>query len=216
MEKTLRKTGIFLTALIVLYSCVSSPESSDERYNEYMKKLSFEEKSINTFKNTLVVFSGSMALAFSSVFKEQIPTFEIAFNEELDEKKLREIDSLIAKLGTRLTLQLEQVMEHMDKNFVELSQENLNIYNKIFLYDLMKDGVAITEKYELPAGFRPLSQYLTPAELKRYIIKVSVHSENTKDPVIKTYKELFEWFQKAGDELQKDAEINDFMKGLKN
>ena len=53
------------------------------------------------------------------------------------------------------------------------ASNRISLYQKMFMNDLIRDGIAITEKYELPYGFRPLCLPLSDKEIKRYILKVT-------------------------------------------
>jgi hypothetical protein len=207
---------LFLTAIVLLMSCAGNPETSKtDNEKTGNKSLSLDEKALNTFKNTTMVFSGSMILAFSDAFKDESGIFDGAFDEELTDEDVAELDRQIASLNEQTLQSMDEMMKKMDAAFNDLSKENLPIYKKMFLKDIMKEGVAITEKYDLPNGFRPLSQDLTPKEIKRYIIKVTTDAEDMDDPIIKTYMELFEWFQLVDQEFNNDPEIQEFLQSIR-
>ncbi len=212
MKNTCKNFGILLLVCSLIVSCAGNPDAKKEE--KKVKKLSLDAKAKNTFKNTTVVFTGAMVIAFSDVFRGQAEAFTDAFNSELDEEGIKNLDEQIAGFGEEVIQPLDEMIMQMDQAFDEMAKENINVYEKMFLHDLMKEGVAITEKYELPNGFRPLSQDLTQEEIKRYIVKVSTDGQNTEDPVIKTYIELFEWFQKVGEEFNADPEIQSFMRSM--
>jgi hypothetical protein len=214
MKKTIRNFGILTLVCCLIFSCTGNPDAKKEETK--VKKLSLDTKAKNTFKNTTVVFTGAMVLAFSEVYKGQAEAFAEAFNSELNEEDLKVLDEQIAGLGNEVIQPLEELIVKMNEAFDEMAKENITVYEKMFLHDLMKEGVAITEKYELPAGFRPLSQNLSQDEIKRYIVKVSSDGQDQDDPIIKTYMELFEWFQKVGEEFNADPEIQSFLKSMKD
>lgn len=214
MKNTIRNFGILAIACSILISCANNSDVKKEETK--VQKLTLDTKAKNTFKNTTVVFTGAMVLAFSEVYKGQAEAFAKAFNSEMDEGDLKLLDEQIAGLGEEVIQPLEEMIVNMDEAFDEMAKENIGVYEKMFLHDLMKEGVAITEKYELPAGFRPLSQNLSKEEIKRYIVKVSADGQNQEDPIIKTYMELFEWFQKVGQEFNSDPEIQSFMKSMQD
>ena len=219
MKQVIKSAGIAMVACAFLFSCAGNPEAGKEKEEktkkEKKKALTLDQKARNTFKNTTAVFSGSMLLAFNQIFKEQATTFGEAFEGDMDEAAVKELDEKIAGLGEEVLQPLEEMIFVMDSAFDNLAEENLTIYEKMFLHDVMKEGVAITEKYDLPAGFKPLSHDLTDQEIKRYIVKVTSDGEDMEDPVIKTYMELFEWFQKVGEEFNADPEIQSFLEGLR-
>jgi hypothetical protein len=212
MKNTFRNFGILALISSLIFSCIGNPEKKKEEVK--VKKLTLDAKAKNTFKNTTVVFTGAMVLVFSEVYKEQAEAFAEAFNSEMNEEDIKNLDEQIAGLGNEIIQPLEEMIENMDEAFDEMAKENINVYEKMFLHDLMKEGVAITEKYDLPTGFRPLSQNLTKEEIKRYIVKISTDGQNLDDPIIKTYMELFDWFQKVGEEFNSDPEIKSFMQRM--
>lgn len=213
MKNTFRNFGILALISSLIFSCIGNPEKKKEEVK--VKKLTLDAKAKNTFKNTTVVFTGAMVLVFSEVYKEQAEAFAEAFNSEMNEEDIKNLDEQIAGLGNEIIQPLEEMIENMDEAFDEMAKENINVYEKMFLHDLMKEGVAITEKYDLPTGFRPLSQNLTKEEIKRYIVKISTDGQNLDDPIIKTYMELFDWFQKVGEEFNSDPEIKSFMQRMR-
>lgn len=217
MKQKTMKTGTLVLIIIFLIGCMGSPEGkADKAKSRSVKKaLTLDQKAQNTFKNTTIVFTGSMVLAFSDAFKGQAQAFADAFVTEMDEESIKTLDEQIAGLGEQTLKPLEEMITHMDDAFDNMAKENLTVYEKMFLHDVVKEGVAITEKYDLPTGFRPLSQNLNRNELKRYILKVSADGQNTEDPIIKTYIELFEWFQKVSEEFNADPEIQSFMESFK-
>lgn len=216
MKQNVRTVGVFLLAGILAFSCAGNPDTGKAKKTEKEEKtLTLDQKARNTFKNTTVIFSGSMVLAFSETFRTQADAFAGAFDTELNKEDLDRLDDQIAGLGDDVMSPLEEMMNQMDEAFDDLSEENLTIYEKMFLHDIMKEGVAITEKYELPAGFRPMSQNLTRDEIKRYIIKLSTDGEDMDDPIMKTYMELFEWFQKVSTTFEQDPEIQTFLRGIR-
>lgn len=212
MKNTFRNFGILTLISSLIFSCIGNPDAKKEETK--VKKLTLDTKAKNTFKNTTVVFTGAMVLAFSEIYKGQAEAFAEVFNSEMNEEALKNLDELIAGLGNEIIQPLDEMIVNMDEAFDEMAKENINVYEKMFLHDLMKEGVAITEKYDLPNGFRPLSQNLTKQEIKRYIVKISTDGQNQDDPIIKTYMELFEWFQKVGQEFNSDPEIKSFMKRM--
>ena len=212
MKEFAKKTGLLAFTLILLTSCGVNPEGKDKKS---AKELTLDQKALNTFENTTIVFTGSMVVAFSNVFKGQAEAFSNTFAAGLNKENIKALDEQIAGLGEQVINPLENLITHMDSVFNEMTKKNRTIYEKMFLHDVMKEGVAITEKYELPDEFRPLSQNLSMDELKRYILKVTADSQNTDDPIIKTYIELFDWFKKVGKAFEKDTEIQNFMKGLR-
>ena len=219
MKQLVKNLGTILLAAALLLSCAGDPgakgtkETADK--TKKAKSLSLDEKAKNTFKNTMVIFTGAMVLAFSDMFKDQAEAFSEAFNAEMNEADLEELDLKISEMKDGSMSQLEEMIDKMDSAFDDLAKTNITIYEKMFLHDVMKEGVAITEKYDLPAGFKPLSHDLTDQEIKRYIVKVTSDGEDMEDPVIKTYMELFEWFQKVGEEFNADPEIQSFLEGLR-
>ncbi len=212
MKRTFNYSISLFLALYLIVSCTSNPAAKKEV--KKVKKLSLDEKAKNTFKNTTVVFTGAMVIAFSEVYKGQAEAFADAFNSELNEEDIKYLDEQIAGLGEEVNQSLDEMIVQMDQAFDEMAKENLSVYKKMFMHDLMKEGVAITEKYELPNGFSPLSQNLTREEIKRYVVKISTEGQNAEDPIMKTYIELFEWFQKVGQEFNTDPEIQAFMKSM--
>ena len=212
MKNTFRNFGVLVLTIGLIFSCGRNPDQKKELTK--IKKLPLEEKAKNTFKNTTIVFTGAMVLAFSEVYSGYTQSFSEAFNSEMNNEDLKVLDEQIAGLGNEVIQPLEDLISGMNEAFDDMAKENLSIYEKMFLHDLMKEGVAITEKYELPNGFRPLSQDLSPEEIKRYIVKISTDGQKEDDPIIKTYMELFEWFQKVGEEFNSDPEIRSFMKSM--
>jgi hypothetical protein len=206
MTHLFKACSIVLTAGII-FSCSTGEQK--------VKSLSLDEKAKNTFKNTTMILSGSMVLAFSDFFKGQSEAFAGIFDQEMDDQALAELDSKINGLGDATMQKLDEMMDEMDAAFDDLKKSNLPVYKKMFLHDLMQEGVDITEKYELPKGFRPLSQNLSREEIKRYILKVTTSADNPEDPIIKTYMELFEWFQKVGEEFNADQEIQNYLKSIR-
>ena len=212
MKNTYRNFGILTLICSLIFSCISNPDAKKEEAK--VKNLTLDTRAKNTFKNTTVVFTGAMVLAFSEVYKGQAEAFAEAFNSEMNEEDIKNLDEQIAGLGNEIIQPLEEMIINMDAAFDEMAKENITVYEKMFLHDLMKEGVAITEKYDLPTGFRPLSQNLTKEEIKRYIVKISTDGHKQDDPIIKTYMELFEWFQKVGQEFNSDPEIKSFLQRM--
>lgn len=214
MKQFTLTSGAFLIIIALLSACTGNPETKEQK-TETTKKLSLEQKTRNTLENTIIVFSGSMLVVTSSHFRDHTQAMAEIFDSELNNENLKVLDEQIANLGEETINSLEKMMADMDAAFDTLEKENLTVYEKIFLHDIMKEGVTITEKYKLQEGFRPLSQNLTQDELKRYILKVTVDGEDSEDPVIKTYIELFGWFQKVGQELSSDPDFEAFVQNLR-
>ncbi len=214
MRQFIQTTGMLLFILVFLFSCAGNPETKESKAKS-TKALTLEQKTRNTLENTIIVFSGSMLIASNSLFKSQAQAFSEAFASEMDEKSITTLDEQITGLGEQTMTSLNEMMVDMDAAFDKLAEENLSVYEKIFLHDVMKKGVAITEKYDLPAGFKPLSQNLTQDELKRYIIKVSVDGQDSEDPIVKTYIELFGWFQEVGEAFNSDSDFQAFIQNLR-
>jgi len=216
MKQLFKSTGILMVAAAILFSCAGNPEAGkgDKEEAKKEKALTLDQKAKNTLKNLTAVFSGSMIVAMNEVFRSQAEGFTEAFGGELDDEAVAEIDAQIEGLGDDIMQPLDEMMDHLDAAFDDLAEENLTVYEKMFLHDLMKEGVDITEKYDLPAGFRPLSQDLSKEEMKRYIMKVTSDNQDMEDPIMKTYMELFQWLTKVGAEFEADADIKAFMEGL--
>jgi hypothetical protein len=222
--------AILIVSGIVLSGCQSGQTTKEgdkdtkaktEKTKEKKKKaLSLDEKARNVYKNTLTVFSAGMFITFNSMFKGMAEGFAESF-ENLSEgdAKVKEIDAKINEdLPKEIMSKLDTIKMQMDEALDEIKKENPTVYNKMFKHELMKEGVEITTKYDLPKGFKPLSHDLSQTELNRYIVYISSQPQDEidkDDPVMKTYKELFEWFQKVSQEFQKDQEIKAFMDSMK-
>ena len=218
MKQFVIQAGSLVSVIVFLLSCAGKSQAKHDtaRFKSTEKVLTLDQKAENTFKNTTIVFSGSLLVAFSGVFKDRTQTFSEIFASEMNRENLKILDERIASLGEQTMKPLEGMMKQMDSVFNKLAEENYSIYKKMFLHDVMKEGVDITEKYNLPEGFRPLSQNLSQMELKRYIFKVSADGQNTEDPVIKTYIELFEWLQRVGEKYNTDTEFQTFIRKLRS
>ena len=215
MRQLFRSTGIIMIAAAILFSCAGNPDAGrGDKEKGAEKALTLDQKAKNTLKNLTVIFSGSMIVAMNDVFRSQAQGFAEAFGGELDDEAIAEIDAEIEGLGDDIMQPLEEMMDHANAAFDNMAEENITVYEKMFLHDLMKEGVEITEKYDLPPGFRPLSQDLSKAEIKRYIMKVTSDNQDMDDPIMKTYMELFEWLTRVGPEFEADPEIKAFMENL--
>ncbi len=178
--------------------------------------LTLEDKAANTFKNTTAVFSGSMLLAFSNHFRPLVDSFAVLFDGELSDEGLQYLDDQIANLDSNTLQTIDRMIVQIDSAVDALRASNrISLYQKMFMNDLIRDGIAITEKYELPYGFRPLCLPLSDKEIKRYILKVTTDSHDPNDPLIKTYMELFAWFQEVGEDFQADPEIQEFLNSMR-
>ena len=175
-----------------------------------IKKLTPEEEAINLMKNTLGIFSGSLALAYNNAFQQSASSLAQAFSSG----SVETIDSEIAKIDEELIKQLNEMGNEMDKAFDKMKLADKAAYSKLFKHEVFKQGIEISKEHKLPKGFPPLSQNLNSDELKRYIVKISTASEDEGDPVIAMYTELMQWFQKADEELKKDPEIVALMKKM--
>ncbi|GAH81479.1 unnamed protein product, partial [marine sediment metagenome] len=69
MKNTCKNFGILLLVCSLIVSCAGNPDAKKEE--KKVKKLSLDAKAKNTFKNTTVVFTGAMVIAFSDVFRGQ-------------------------------------------------------------------------------------------------------------------------------------------------
>lgn len=180
--------------------------------------LAMDVKARNIFANTTVILSGSMMFAFSEMFQGQTGAFKEAFTKlSAGEVNVKDIDEQIKALPAELVGGLDAMKFQLDSAYNELESSNQAIYTKMFDREIMKEGVEIAEKYELPNGFRPLTQNLTQEEIKRYILKVVAAGEDaqtSEEPVLKMYKEIFDWLQKASMELTQDAEISAYMEQM--
>ena len=184
-------------------------DSSEIKEN---KKLSLEEQAKNTYMNTTSIISGIMILSLSEMFQGTMKSFTGSFNGKIDT-----VDAIIKSMNTEISAQLDTMVTSMDKIFNEVLTENISIYNKLFSKEILKEGVSIASKYELPEGFRPLTQDLSPSEIKRYIIyTLSIPKEEQKtDELGKMLTELSQWLQEVDKEIKADSEIADFFSTLK-
>ena len=156
-----------------------------------------------------------MFLAFSDLFKGQAEVFAEAFNAEMNEEAIKALDQKIAGLSDETMVKLEEMKTALDNAYDSVAKVDRTMYDKIFLHSTMKEGIAIAEKYDMPQGFKPLTENLTAEEVKRYIVKIAVDGQDTTDAVIKSFAEIAMWMQKVGPELEKDAEIKAFMNAMK-
>lgn len=210
MKYFIRNSGAGLLILVLLFSCIGSPDVKKEKSPDP------EKKAMNTIKNTTIIIMGSMQLAFNRSFKEHSDAFSVALSEELNDDSIAMLDEKILGMGDATLLSLEEMIDRMDAKFDELSKIELTLSQKMALHDIMSEGVAITEKYKLPYGFRPLSQDLSSTELKRYIVKVTADYEKQEDSIIQTYKELFQWLQIVNEEFGADPQMRDFIKSIRD
>lgn len=219
MKKLLKNAGILFMVFALLTACGSktSTESTDESANEKAatKELSVDEKAKNMFSNTMIIFSGSMIISFSEMYKNQAEVFSEVFNTELDEAAIKELDQKIAGLNDETMAQLEEMKVMMDHAYDSIEKADRAIYDKLFLRESMKNGVAIAESFDMPVGFKPLTEELSTEEVKRYILKIIVDGQDTSDVVIKSFSEIALWMQEIGKELNNDEEINTFMESMK-
>ncbi|MCG8697130.1 MAG: hypothetical protein MI922_03690 [Bacteroidales bacterium] len=223
MKQIVRNFSVFLMAALVITACKSGngdggstahTEHGDKPAKKSKKELSLEDKAMNTFTNSTVIVTGAMMLAFSDAFKSQAESFATIFGEETTEESLKKIDEEIAGLDNETILTLGTMRDEMKHAFDSLAKENMTVYKKLFLHEKMKEGVEITTKYELPKGFPPLSEELTEAELKRYIVKLISADGNEEDPIVKTYTELMMWFQEVGKEIENDEELKKMLSSM--
>ncbi len=175
------------------------------------KKLTTDVQARNIFKNTLSIFSGTMVLAYNSTFQQSAESLAKTFSSG----SVKEMDEDIANLEANLIEELDNVKTEMDKAFDEMKSTNEKAYKKLFTHEVMKEGIEITKKHDLPDGYPPLSSNLSQDEMKRYIVKITTASNDAEDPVIKMYTELMQWFQKVSEELNKDAEIKQMLESMK-
>ncbi len=233
MKSLLKYSLLFLFAAgVVLTGCqstgendkqggeeVKEQEAKKENKEKKTKNLTPEQKATNVYANTLTIFSGSMALAFNSAFKDLAEGIKTSINEAAGDKEaVNKLDAKIAELPDEISSKLQEMTGEMNKGFTEMKKTNPEIYNKMFKNELMQEGIDITTKYDLPEGFKPLSENLNEKEIKRYIVFIGAAGNdqaNADHPVIKTYQDLFAWFQKMGKELQKDPDIKAYMEEMK-
>ena len=208
----------FISVLLCfsIIACQSVNKQSDSE-NESKplkidKNLSIEEQAKNTYQNTTSIFSGLMILAFSDVFDGSLKAFSESLTGNTDS-----IDAKIKSMDKEISSKIDTIIFSLDKVFDETLSSNQMIYAKLFGKDLMKEGVTITTKYELPEGYRPVSQELTNQEIKRYIIYLLSQPQQTdlKDPIVATFTELTEWLKKVDAEIKSDPEISDFLNNIK-
>jgi predicted Zn-dependent protease with MMP-like domain len=177
--------------------------------------LSAEEKAVNTYKNTMIVFSGNMAMAFSSMIGDMAKAFTV--NSETGQAN---VEQALANIPEQLEVKLDTMLIGIGNAFDDMKEENAVVYNKMFNHAVMQEGIDITTKYELPEGFKPFSEDLTKDDLMKYIAYVSLASQSEQidqdeDPILKTYLEIFDWMQKAGKAFERDQEIQTFMASLR-
>lgn len=223
MRKTIMSIAAYTLVAFLLVNCSSSPTGEEannpggtsETAEVEKKELSADEKAVNTFKNTMVVFTGNMALAFSKSFGDVAKAF--TFDSETGKAN---IDSVLSTMPAELESKIDTMLIEMDKAFASVKEENQLVYDKMFKHAVMQEGIDITTKYELPEGFRPLSENLSKDDLMKYITYTSIASKkedlfDAEDPVLKTYAEIFEWMQRAGTEFESDEEVKTFVTSLR-
>lgn len=223
----MKKISVILSLVIaaaVMFNCqsgtqkTSDEEGSEAKESKAKKELTLDEKARNTYKNTLCVFSGSMVVLFSGAFGEMAEGIAESFNQlAAGEVNTDDIDAKIATMPENIMQKMDEMVHKMDSVFNGFKAQDEALYDKMFKHEVMQEGVDITTKYELPSGFRPLSENLTGDEIKRYIVKMAASSdetEDTEDPVVKTYQDLFVWFQKADEAFRADPEIAAFLKSI--
>ena len=175
------------------------------------KKLSLEEQAKNTYMNTTSIISGIMILSLSDMFQGTIKSFAVSATGNLDS-----VDAIINNMDQGLSAQLDTMVTSMNKVFNDILTKNISIYKKLFSKEVLKNGVAIATKYEVPKGFRPLTQDLSPQEIKQYIIyTLSIpKDEDSTNVVGKTLSELAQWLQDVDAEIKADPEISNFLNTL--
>ncbi len=211
MNSFFKNAGIYLLVLVFLTTCVgtSNTESSidvaEETTNE--NSYSIEAKSKNMFVNTLVIFTGTMFLAFDDDLTAMNEPLNEALSVELDEEGIRALDEQIDQLDGEAMARIERLKNNITEVYDSIAQGDRAFYEKLFLRVKMKEGINIAESEELPPGFKPLTEPLTFNELKRYIIKISVASEDTADVVINTFENIADWMQEVGQNLAGDEDM---------
>lgn len=209
--RIIKNLFIALLSLLIL-SCNPGNKSKDAQSGlKENKNLSLEEQAKNTYMNTTSIISGIMILSFSEMFQGTIRSFAEGISGKVDS-----VDAIIATMDEGLSAQLDTIVTSMDKIFNEILTQNISVYNKLFNKEVLKEGVAIATKYDLPEGFRPLTQDLTPQEVKRYIIyALSVPKEEAESNTVnQTLTELSQWLQDVDAEIKADPEISDFLNTL--
>lgn len=209
--------NVLITVIsILIISCQGQPANKENINNSETlkidKSLSPVKKAKNTYQNTTCIFSGIMILAFSEMFEGTMQSFSKSLSGNVDS-----IDASISKMDEKLSTQIDTIIISLDKVFDEVLTEDKAIYKKLFTKSVLSEGVEIATKYELPEGYRPLTQNLTTQEIKRYIVYVlsEPETQETDDPIIKTFTELTEWLKRVDAELKADPEINDFLNSIR-
>ncbi len=211
MKSLLKKVGFSLLVIIFLNTCVgTSPMESKSEVpinTENTNSYTIEAKVKNLFVNTLVIFTGTMFLAFDDGLTAMNEPLNSALSVEMDDAAISALDEQIALLDAPTMRRIERLRNNIYDAYDSIANVDRDIYEKIFLRLTMKEGVNIAERYDLPPGFRPLTEDLSFEEIKRYIVKISVTSDDISDVVIKSFEDIADWMQEVGQELARDGEI---------
>ncbi|MBN1949920.1 MAG: hypothetical protein JW801_01875 [Bacteroidales bacterium] len=189
MKKTPGRPEIFFLLAAFIFSCSGTSRISRQRGPDA------EQKACNTFVNTSIIVTGTFLVAFGNHCRLEKEAFTPYFTEELNKKTLKDLDEKIETLNVDAFNSLDTLYMQMSALLKLTSMTDPDLYHQLFLSDVMQQGVAITEKYPLPYGFRPFSQNLTLTEIKRYIVYFIAAGIEGESPMNKTLQDLAAWMQ---------------------
>ena len=226
----MKKLFLFLLATIILFSQCQKPANDENNSSEESvstkieadtrsmpvkeEELTPEQQARNLYKNTSSIMINVMMLAFNQSINDELKTITAAFGSldpEATEESIAEIDEIIDELPEEFLSMIDSATSDLDAQFNEIKLENEAVYNKMFKSEVMLQGISIADSYDLPAGFKPLSESLSKEEMRRYIVKLGGASENTDDVVVQYLTEVMEWLQTTVKELEADPEVNEYL-----
>lgn len=187
--------------------------AEEEVVEEVVAVLTADQKACNLYKNFTVVFAGSLVLAMGNTFGSMGEGFAAAAEGE---EGVAALDEQIAGLEGEIIGKIDEMAAGIDEAYSTMQNEYPSVYDKMFGGGMMDEGVAIAENAVLPNGFVPLTENMTTAELKRYILFCSDQSTDENHPVMVMYRDLFEWSNTMQATFDADPEIAEFMASLNN
>lgn len=219
------KLFIGVATIALLASCSSeSSETTDEPVENTdtttvaeeepvaeVVALTSDQKALNLYKNFSITFAGSFMLAMSETFGAIGAGFS---NMTADGATTEEMDEQIAGMQDEMLSKVDEMIAGIDEAYADLKTKNPTVYEKMFLSDAMQEGVAIAENAELPAGFKPLTENLTPTELKRFIVYASDSELDADSPVGLMYQDLYNWSVELQTGIMADEEVAAFIESL--
>jgi len=181
------------------------------------EELTEEQKLQNMYKNATSVIFNVFMVSYNDVIKEQAKTLTASFGEVNSEKSTTDVDEIDAKIenfSDEFQNKLDSGLIQQEAYFNQLKTENVEVYNKMFTNETMKEGLVIAEHYEFPAGFGPLHKNMDEKAIARYVVRL-VATSNDKDDVVNQYmSEVMQWYSQVNKELEEDPEINEYLESL--